>query len=167
MSVRRAALAASVALGVTVLPPAPPAEAIDPTLTLTACDSGDPIPMPLAGAVVRRNGTMHGRIDGFASFGSYCTGFYPEEAHYCLRVGQPGTAVDLELVDGGGVDTTLALVPADAADDPNVHPFCDDDGGNGLLSRLQVTLDAGVYAIYVGTFGSDVSSTFALEVRRP
>lgn len=156
----------ALAVSLLVALPAAPAGAIDPSLTLSVCQSGAPLRLPGRGGSVRVTGEMRGQIEGGELFSSYCAGHYLEEAHFCVEVRHDGTALTLELIDGGGHDTTLALVPGSpGADGDDV--LCDDDGGQGLLSRLEVTLDVGVYAIYVGTFGPDVSSTFALEVTRP
>ena len=156
----------ALALSLLVALPAAPAGAIDPSLTLSVCQSGAPLRLPSRGGSVRVTGEMHGQVEGGELFSGYCAGHYADEAHFCVEVRHDGTALALELTDGGGHDTTLALVPGSPGAEGD-DAMCDDDGGQGLLSRLEVTLDAGVYAIYVGTFGPDVSSTFALEVTRP
>jgi hypothetical protein len=75
---------------------------------------------------------------------------------FCL--GNYTNAPSVELTWAGGPfsvstqadgDTTLAV------NLPNGDWVCDDDGGEGLLSRLDLSGDAGVYDIWAGSFFSD------------
>lgn len=162
---------AAIALGVPLLSgagPAPPDStpvdarlAIESRLLLAGCDAELSLSLPPSGSVLRQTGRVVGTIEGMQAFGDYCTGYFVEEAFACFRVPAGGARVELEIIDGGGADTTLAIW------DRSDWLRCDDDGGSGLLSRLDVSLDAGVYYVYVGTFSRQVTSAFEVELRRP
>ncbi|MEQ8435778.1 MAG: hypothetical protein RIA71_16225 [Oceanicaulis sp.] len=66
----------------------------------------------------------------------------------------------LSVSTEGDGDTTLAV------NLPNGDWICDDDGGEGLLSRLDLSGDAGVYDIWVGTFGGDEAPA-VLQIDEP
>lgn len=165
--VRAAALVAAaplLAAAGPVGPDAPPTDdrlAIETRLSLAGCDQGLSLALPAVGGTTSARGTVTGVSEGQQLFGSYCTGYFVDAAFACFRVPDGGARVDLEIVDGGGTDTTLAIWDADEL------LRCDDDGGTGLLSRLDVTLDGGVYYVYVGTFSRQATSDFEIELRRP
>ena len=134
--------------------------AIDPNLPLRACDDSGGQPLlfgSLGGTAAESSGTIvPGSAEGTQLFGNYCVGYYDEaQAHFCFDITEPRTVV-LE-VSQANADTTLALVGGEGA------LWCDDDGGDGLLSRLEVPLSPGQYVVHVGTFGREIASDFTLQ----
>lgn len=141
--------------------PTPPAVnqlAISPNISIGTCADGQPL--NVGGGSQQVQGRLEGRVSGEAVFGNYCTGFYEERAHYCFVVPPGGAQVSLELLSAD-VDTTLAVYNDDLE-----WPLCDDDGGSGLLSRIDQHFDAGTYRVHVGSFSPNQTSDFVMEVGR-
>lgn len=85
---------------------------------------------------------------------AWCTGNYTNAPSVELSwAGGP-----FSLSTEGEGDTTLAV------NLPSGDWICDDDGGEGLLSRLDLSGDAGVYDIWVGSFFSDGSEDAVLII---
>ena len=103
-------------------------------------------------------GTFYGATYGYDMFGDYCTGYFQQEAQFCVTVRTAGT-YDLHVTDGDNIDTTLALI---GTDDGSM--VCDDDGGYGLLSRLNRYIEAGTYLLYVGSYSQGNGGSFQIDV---
>ncbi|MFT4704996.1 MAG: hypothetical protein ACI81R_002704 [Bradymonadia bacterium] len=137
--------------------------AIDPNLPLRACESTESevinFGQSAAGAMQYSGAISPGDVEGTQRFGSYCVGYYADGAsHFCFEVASETTLV-LELTESD-TDTTLAIRGAED------FVQCDDDGGNGLLSRIETTLSPGQYLVHVGTFSRQVTGRFTLQAAR-
>ncbi len=132
--------------------------AINPNLAIGDCVGGADQLSLSSGVTVERSGTMVGSHEVQAVTGSpECYGYVPELAHYCISVPPGGGTYTIEITAAESTDTILALVSAD-----RTFSACDDDGGNGLLSRIEARLEAGTYLLWVGTYSAQVSGSYRL-----
>ncbi|MGE0789809.1 MAG: hypothetical protein AB7S26_29320 [Sandaracinaceae bacterium] len=102
-------------------------------------------------------GQAEGDIDsGSLGLPESCRGYYAGEPEHVLTVRADVDYLRLETEASG--DPTLMLV----ADDGSV--YCDDDGGDGLNSRIEGSFPPGEYRVYVGSYQPGTSATYRLLV---
>ncbi len=137
--------------------------AVNPNLGTGACTlGGETIRVSFGMLESQVTGAMTGSLSANQDqppSSLYCSGYVPPEPQYCVSVQRAGYYV-FHVVAGGGVDTVLVMRDAEGTNNA-----CDDDGGTGLLSRLEVWLEPGSYSLYVGTFSQGVSATYQMNVQ--
>ncbi|MBX3273906.1 MAG: hypothetical protein KF729_26845 [Sandaracinaceae bacterium] len=103
------------------------------------------------------DGQAEGDIDS-TSIGlpASCRGFYAGTPEHLLQVRRGVDYLRLET-DAEG-DPTLMLVASDGA------VYCDDDGGEGLNSRIEGSFPPGTYRVYVGSYRAGESARYRLLV---
>ncbi len=138
----------------------PPGLAINPNISIGSCNGGRPIDVRSGMSAQTYTGTLRGEIPGEEAFGVYCTGYYVVEPHFCFVVPSSGAYLSFEITEGGGIDTTLAIANEDLE-----WPICDDDGGQGLLSRVNQWFEGGEYTVHLGSYGQHNSASFTLTVQ--
>lgn len=102
-------------------------------------------------------GQAEGRVDA-SSLGlpGGCRGHFSGTPEHVITVRRDLDYLRLET-DAEG-DPTLVLVAADGA------VYCDDDGGQGLNSRIEGSFPAGTYRVFVGSYRAGQSATYRLLV---
>ena len=134
--------------------------ALDPWLPLPlTCETGTA--MRLNGNRLDLDGTMIGSVPAAQVLGeeSWCPGNLQPEPHYCVHIPTAGNYAF--YVSNSSVDVVLAVT--DSAD---TIIGCDDDSNGNLLPRTSVPVSAGVYYVWVGTYGINTSGTFHLVIER-
>lgn len=87
-----------------------------------------------------------------------CRGYFSGSPEHVLTVPRGLDFLRLET-DGQG-DPTLVVVASDGS------VYCDDDGGEGLNSRIEGSFPAGTYRIYVGSYRANEAVPYRLLVTR-
>lgn len=151
-------MAAVTAAGASAEPP-PDLLALNPNLSIGTCAGGQPIAVSAGMGMRTLAGRAVGAVTGQEVFGEYCVGHYTNAPHFCFAVPAPGGYYTFEIVDANGTDTTLAITTNES------WPYCDDDGGNSLLSRITNWYEPGTYHVYVGTFSRGVETEFTMTVQ--
>ncbi|HJL18916.1 MAG TPA: hypothetical protein RMH99_24850 [Sandaracinaceae bacterium LLY-WYZ-13_1] len=85
-----------------------------------------------------------------------CRGYYAGSPEHVLRVRRGVSYLRLETDSQD--DPTLVVVASDGS------VWCDDDGGEGLNSRIEGTFPAGTYRIFVGSYRPRSSARYRLLV---
>ncbi len=102
-------------------------------------------------------GQAEGDIDsGSLGLPASCRGYYAGTPEHLLRV--TGDVDYLRLETDAQGDPTLMLV----AEDGSV--YCDDDGGEGLNSRIEGSFPPGTYRVYVGSYQPRTSATYRMLI---
>lgn len=83
-----------------------------------------------------------------------CRGFYAGTPEHVIRIRRDVDYLRLETSADG--DPTLMLVAEDGA------VYCDDDGGDGLNSRIEGSFPPGTYRVYVGSYQPGRSTPYRL-----
>lgn len=104
---------------------------------------------------------VSGQAEGDTDSGSLglpqsCRGFYAGNPEHVLRV--RGDVDYLRLETDADGDPTLMLVAEDGA------VYCDDDGGEGLNSRIEGSFPPGTYRVYVGSYQPNRSDSYRLLI---
>jgi len=81
------------------------------------------------------------------------------EQVFSINLGVAAT-LTAEMIQG---DFDTALYLRSVCDDENAEIVCDDDGGNGVLSRISIRLQPGTYFLFADGFGGD-SGTGTLQI---
>jgi len=103
------------------------------------------------------DGQAEGDIDsGSLGLPQSCRGYYAGTPEHVLDVPRDVEYLRLETDSTG--DPTLMLVAADGT------VYCDDDGGEGLNSRIEGSFPPGQYRVYVGSYQSGTSHRYRLLI---
>jgi hypothetical protein len=109
---------------------------------------------------ITSNGTITGTTSGTSVHRGTCAGSGPEWVFQVTP--SRSRSVTFETVSTSW-DTVLYVRNAPCATGTQLG--CDDDGGSGVLSRLNVSLTSGTtYYVFVDGFGSSSSGSFTLDV---
>ena len=103
------------------------------------------------------NGQAEGRVDA-AQLGlpESCRGFFAGTPEHVIEVSRDMDYLRLET--DSDEDPTLVVVASDGA------VYCDDDGGEGLNSRIEGSFPSGTYRVFVGSYRQGTSATYRLLV---
>lgn len=111
----------------------------------------------------RRVGTryLRGQAEGDMDAGGLglpggCRGYFSGTPEHVITVRRDVDYLRLETEAEG--DPTLVLVASDGS------VYCDDDGGNGLNSRIEGSFPSGTYRVFVGSYRAGQSATYRLLV---
>lgn len=162
-----ASLAIVASLGAAAAAVAPEADdariAVNPNLSAGHCTLGGELVRTRPGMVaVTVAGSMTGSLaanDASPNPDFWCSGYVEPEPHYCIDVDRAGWFI-FHITQAGGVDTVLVL-----RDEYGVNVGCDDDGGSGLMSRMEVWLEPGNYSLFVGTYSQGYSGTYTMTIQ--
>lgn len=134
--------------------------ALDPWLPLPlTCNTG--IPVRLNGNRIDLDGSMLGSQPAAQVLGdqAWCPGNLERAPHYCVHIAAAGNYAF--YVSNSAVDAVLAVT-----DSEGTIVGCDDDSNGNLLPRTTQPVAAGIYYVWVGTYGINTSGNFHLVIER-
>lgn len=89
-----------------------------------------------------------------------CVGFIDEDPSFEFEItGDEQVATLIKVTEAAGIDAVLFIEGPDGS-------YCADDGGDGLLPRLDETLAPGRYVAYVGSYTQYQGARYKAEVSR-
>ena len=127
------------------------------------CAEAASLELPAPGDISFLSGSTEGASDDFTST---CAGSAasPDHAYEFTLSRRSHLIFETLAPETGRYDTALHLRGAPCEEGAGTTIACNDDGGSGTLSRLDVTLDPGTYTLIVDGYSSSSSGSYLLRI---
>lgn len=128
------------------------------------CAGASPIAIPPLGVTVRFDGATIGATNDFQAPCAFQQNS-PDHVYTFTVPSEMRLRFETEAI-GGSYDTAMALHAGPCTEGMPTTIACDDDLGQGTLSRIETTLGAGTYFLTVDGFGGNSQGPYRLAVTR-